>query len=1269
MRDKFLVLTCAAALMAVRAAVGAESLEDGFVTPPDSAKPHTWYHMMNGNVTKAGITRDFEALAEAGFGGVQMFDAGCNIPPGGLDFNSPEWFDMFKHAAAEARRLGLEICIPNCSGWSSSGGPWNPPSNAMKRVVFTETRVKGPSRFVGKLPREQNDNGFYEDIAVLALPVPAAETPDDSAPVETIETSLALPADAVKRLSDGQQGPVFTMQRNDEARNVVTFRYAAARSASGIEFLIKGGDPWSEHCRVKVEASADGQAFAEVADMDFALALSGARDTTMRSLPFAKPRTFKALRVRFLFEPGSRRSNEFKVGELKAVNRRRISGLAAKTFAVRQPVTPDRVPALPGQVVAKASVRDVTAQTDANGTLAWDVPDGEWTVLRIGFICNGRKNHPASDHGVGLEVDKLSAAAMDHHFEQYVARLCRTLGPLAGKVKSGFNNILVDSYEVGSQNWTQGLENEFRRRRGYDLLPYLPTFAGHVVGSVEESERFLEDFRRVVADMFAENYAGALTAKCHQYGLLCSIEPYGSCPADNLQYGQYVDIPMGEFWSNAANPYHPGDGNSKFVSYIAHVWGKPICGTESFTANPGPRAGRWMTTPFGIKAQGDLAFSDGVNRFIYHRFTHQPWPDDKYLPGMTMGRWGMHLDRTQTWWPLAKPFFRYQARCQYLLQRGTFVADALFFEGEEAPNQGGNTDGGAKAGPFKFRLPDGYDSDICPTDAMYALKVEDGEVVVPGGVRYRMLVIPPVEAMTPKMIRRIAELQRAGAKVVWTSKPVRAPGLSQGAAGDAEVRRTADEIFSAGVLAVSPEEALGRLGIAPQIRWNEKELPEGVSKVNWIHRREDGAEWFFVALPTRTPHDLELSFRVSGREPELWDAESGEIRPAAVWRAEGGRTVVRVPFDVCGSKFVMFRKPATADHVTSLAVKARSFPQVEKAASGDLVFVSAAYGADDRTKDISDRLNRLAAAGCVEVTVNNRLAGGDPAPMTVKELKATYVYKGLTNAVTLAEGALLAVPPSRCGLVPPTPLEVTRAADGQLAVWAWQPLEATLTDAAGVTRRVSAEVPAPMTVEGPWNVSFPSGFLPNALAKGADEQVRFDELDAWNERPEEGVRYFSGRATYRKSVKLGDEMLRAVGKGGRIVLDLGNVRELAQVTANGKAFDALWRPPFRLDVTEAVKGDRLDLEITVANLWANRLIGDDRQFAPDCEWKGEVVRGVKEIGIREIPAWVKDGKPSPTGRHTFTTWKHWDKDDELLPSGLLGPVRLRTVVRCQSVCP
>ena len=1282
---------CFAGMVAC-ACSSAITLEEGFRNPPNSAKPHTWYHMMNGNVTKEGITCDFEALAKAGIGGVQMFDAGCNIPPGPLDFNSPEWFDMFKHAASEARRLGLEICIPNCSGWSSSGGPWNMPSNGMKVVTWREVKTTGPSKFHAQLPRETKDNGFYEDIAVVAFPTPPVEArtfPD-------VKTTVS--------------GNSFLLSSDKPF------------TAPAVMFQITYGHAWSGDAAVQVETSADGTSFTRLESFRIPIARSGVGNHGERFHTFPAPVTARAIRLTFSKSPVA-----LKLLAARLEARAMLSNLAAKTFAVRQECALDTTPAQTDQVVPKGEVRDITAHLAADGTLDWNVPAGNWTIVRIGHICNGRCNHPASDHGKGLEVDKLSASAMDYHFNQYVTRLCEHLGSLAGAVESGFNNILVDSYEVASQNWTQNLDKTFEARMGYSLRPYLPVFAGRIVGSVDESERFLEDFRRVVADLFAENYAGRMAELCHKHGLLLSIEPYGNAPCDNLQYGQDVDVPMGEFWSHAKSGDHGmGSGNGRFASYLAHVWGRRYAATESFTADPGS-GGRWLTTPFSIKAQGDGVYCEGVNRIIYHRFTHQPWAGNKYLPGMTMGRWGMHLDRTQTWWEFSGPWFLYQARCQWMLQEGKFVADALFFCGEQAPNQGGNTDGFGGTNARDMTLPAGYNWDICATKALKMLKVVNGCVVAPGGVAYRLLILPPRKTMSEDLLRTVDGLLDAGAKVCGMVKPVRAPGLRGYPSADGRVSALAEKVWAKGVLTCRPAEALQKLGVEPDFASAATDpAPQ------WIHRRGEGADWYFVAMNNVQTRTFEASFRQTGRTPEVWDAVAGTSRPADVWREADGRTYVTLTFPPSGSAFVVFRAPASAQHAVNVAVTATPRPDpVEPEAKHSLKIKKALYGvfakpgrpdcsevssylkpgvrvsvtngalggdpasmqhkklevkyvldgrekcdvvkehasytlpagaqlksawygvidpawkpAEDVVVDITKKVAAKVKDGKVSVKIDNKLAGSDPMYMTKKVGHITYTYDGVERTVTVEENATFNVPSSVAAIDAPP---VWEWSDGKIL--AWQPLAAEVTPASGTVTRYTATPPAPVLVAGAWNVSFPEGW-------GAPASVTFPRLVSWTERPEDGVKYFSGTATYTKRVSA-----PPLQPGARLVLDLGNVKNFAEVTVNGKTYPVLWKPPFRVDVTDALEGGAtLDLSIRVTNLWPNRLIGDDRLYADDCEWKGVVRRGVKEIGIKELPQWVKAGMPSPTGRHTFTTWKHWDKDDDLLPSGLLGPVLLRTGV-------
>ncbi len=1268
------------------------TLEEGFRNPPDSAKPHTWYHMMNGNVTKEGITCDFEALAGAGIGGVQMFDAGCDIPPGPLAFNSPEWFDMFRHAASEARRLGLEICIPNCSGWSSSGGPWNMPSNGMKKVVFTETPVHGPSAFRDKLPRTKSDHGFYEDIAVLAFPVPPADAgsfPDVTADIGDKTVTLASPKP-------------FT--------------------AAGMSFRLSYPRVWTESAKASVEISRDGTTFEPLETFTAPLAFSGSCDYSLRYHPFPRPLTARAIRLTLAT------SVAVKFEEAAPEAKLRLTDIASKTFGIRGNVTRDTVEAAPDQVVRRDRIVDLTARMAPDGSLAWDVPAGDWILLRIGHICNGRRNHPASEHGAGLEVDKLSASAMDYHFDQYVTRLCDRLGPLAGAVQSGFNNILVDSYEVASQNWTQGMEKTFEARMGYSPLPYLPVFTGRVVGSVDESERFLEDFRRVVADLFAENYSGRLAELCHRHGLMLSVEPYGNAPCDDLQYGQDVDIPMGEFWSNAGSGDHAmGSSNARFAATLAHVWGRRYAATASFSAGP-TTGGRWRTTPFSIKAQGDSVYCDGVNRIIYHRFVHQPWPGSQYLPGMTMGKWGMHFDRTQTWWPHVGPWLRYQARCQWMLQEGTFAADVLYFCGEQAPNKGSRLgDSGRPAEDVK--LPPGYDWDICATKALMALKVVDGRVVAPGGVAYRLLVLPPQETMSEALLRKVDALLDAGAKVCGMVKPSRAPGLRGYPAADGRVRALADKVWAKGVFTCRPAEPLKRLGVEPDFASTQKDAGP-----NWIHRRGNDADWYFVALNNVDTHSFEVSFRQTGRAPEIWDAETGRTRPAEVWREEGGRTCVTLTFPPSGSAFVVFRKPATGDHAVNVAVKSTPRPApVEPGVKHTLKIVKALYGVFDasgrpncvdvasalksgtrvyvsnnsfggdpapgkrkelevvyelngaekrdvvkeyasytlpvgatlksawygvidpawkpaeiKVIDITEKVAAKVRDGAVSVVIDNRLVGADPMPQAKKAGRITYVYDGVEQTVTIDESMTFTVPAS----APSSPAAPTvwEWRDGRIL--AWEPLTAEVKTASGAVTRFAAVPPPPIPVDGAWKVAFPEGW-------DAPASATFPALVSWTERPEDGIKYFSGTAAYTKRVPA-----PKLPPDARLVLDLGDVKNFAEVTVNGKAYPVLWKPPFRVDVTDALSGGKtaLDLSIRVTNLWPNRLIGDDRLYADDCEWKGEKMNGVNLISIKEIPQWVKDGQRSPTGRHTFTTWKHWDKDHELLPSGLLGPVLLRTGV-------
>ncbi|HEY3243061.1 MAG TPA: glycosyl hydrolase, partial [Phycisphaerae bacterium] len=587
---------------------------------------------MNGNITKEGITADLEAMKQIGLGGAQIFNVSEDIPDGPVDFMSPEWRELLKHAVSEADRLGLKLCIHNCAGWSSSGGPWITPEHAMQMVVTSEVHVAGPTAFAEVLPQPETRRDYYRDIAVLAFP-----TPHD---------------------------------------------------------------------------------------------------------------------------------DQHRIAEIKAK--------AGYEFRYGQQPAPDAFP--PEAVLKRESIVDLTSKLDRAGRLTWDVPGGAWTILRIGYTPTGQQNHPAPVSGRGLECDKLSRAALDAHWAGMMGKIVEDLGPLAGKA---LHNCLIDSYEVGHQNWTEHFREEFKTRRGYDPLLLLPTLTGRVVDSGEISERFLWDLRRTIADLFTDNYYDYFTELCHRAGMLASIEPYDG-PFECLQAGRSADIPMGEFWVGG------GESNScKLAASVAHTYGRKIIGAESFTADP--NRGRWQNHPFTLKAVGDLMYCAGINRCIIHRYAHQPWLDK--FPGMTMGQWGTHFERTNTWWKQSAAWVRYLTRCQYLLQQGRFAADVCLFAGEAAPNDA----------PFVPALKaKGYDYDACNADVLLnRMSVKDQRLVLPDGMRYRVLVLPDTRFMTPKLLTKLRDLVDAGATIIGP-KPAHSPSLSDYGAGDALVRKLADEVWGDG---------------------------------------------------------------------------------------------------------------------------------------------------------------------------------------------------------------------------------------------------------------------------------------------------------------------------------------------------------------------------------------------------------------------------------------------------------------------------------------
>ena len=1071
------------------AAESGEDLARGFVSPPESAKPHTWWHWMNGNVTKEGITADLEAMQRVGIGGAQIFNPLEGIPDGPAPYMSAKWLDMFRFAASEAERLGMELCFHNCAGWSSSGGPWIKPAQAMQTITISETKAKGPSHFHALLPQPKTTLDYYRDIAVLAFPTPSGK--------ERIE-QLA-------------------------------------------------------------------------------------------------PKTLAEQEYQYGMQPDSK-----------------------------------EVPAK--AVLPIAGIVDLTSHLGPKGKLTWDVPMGKWTILRIGHTPTGAQNAPSPVAGRGLECDKLSPEGVDAHWAGGIEPILKHLGPLAGKT---VNNCLIDSYEVGDNNWTPKFRDEFIKRRGYDPIPFLPTISGRYVGSGELSERFLWDFRRTLCDLFAENYYNRFAEHCRKHGLKFSVEPYDG-PFECPQVGAKADIVMGEFWATTDLNGIGAVNTVKLAATVANTHGIPIVGAESFTGSPGQYS-NWLGHPGMLKPEGDAMWCLGLNRFIFHTTAHQPWLDK--FPGMTMGQWGTHFGRTNTWWEQSKPWMQYIARSQYLLQQGRTVADVLFFAGEAAPN----------GGVFKPELKaKGYEYDVIGTDLIMALTVKDGLVRTPVGGTYRILVLPDTEWMTPELAKKVRELVQAGATVIGP-KPKKSPSLANYPACDAELAKIADGLWSAkpGERKVGQGKVITGQSVE-QVLAAEKVQPDFTAlgdeaKLGFIHRAVDGVDIYFVANQRRSPQTVDCSFRVAGRRPELWDAQTGDIQPAPMWRVENGLAIVTLDLDQAGSVFVVFRQPAAApsDPIVKLACSTVAAPRKMH----KLEIQKAVYGAfgkpDGKTVDVTAKLAGLVKNGQLEVTANNDLAG-DPAKEIVKELRIDYVLDGVAQSVVVRENDVLRLPSEEMLDMPPAPrLSIE---DGQLFLTAAENDRYTLTMASGEKKAVVIDsLPKPVEPTDSWEVTFQEG-------RGAPPKATFDKLISWPERAEAGIKYFSGTAVYRKTVNIPADRF---GDNRSLLLDLGSVKEIAEVRLNGQDLGILWKSPFRVDVTKAAKPGDNELEVQVTTLWPNRLIGDE-QYPDDCQWDG--------IHLKQWPEWMQKGQPRPVKeRLTFTTWKHWHKDSPLQPSGLLGPVKLLTL--------
>jgi hypothetical protein len=949
---------------------------------------------------------------------------------------------------------------------------------------------------------------LYVDAAVVAFPA-QEEDAVTAAQKPVITCSCGAIDGAV--LQDGSFAKSVEVAHSKDGTAWVEFAYAKPQLVQSV--LYGGGmiKQWSGLAlkEGRIEASDDEKEWKTLVELPGSPKAAGSINFPIRTFAIAP---VKARYYRLFFNgpqasPHSRDNTEkqepnpVELSEVEFLAAPRVNRWEDKaSFGIYTPGTDSAVEEVkPGEAIDPDKVIDLTGKMRPDGTLDWDPPAGKWIVMRLGYALTGEVNHPATPAATGLEVDKLSKKDVQAYVEEYVKMISETAGPYWGK---SFKAFLMDSWEAGQENWTEEMMQEFQTRRGYAMTKYLPVLTGRLVGSRAESEGFLWDIRRTQADMLAENHYGVATKYFTAHGVGLNAEAMGigmPTTGDGLLNKGQLTIPMGEFW-----PPMPGEkmdredeADDREASSAAHIYGKPLAATESFTT--GPELVAWGQTPFYLKGLADEAFSRGINRIIFHTSDQQPFVDDAHKPGMTLGHFGQHYTRNITWAEQAVAWNTYLARCSFLLQQGKPVSDVAYFYGEDAP----------ATVPYWKTIdpaqPANYDFDWVNADVLlHGSSATPGSLHLASGISYRLLVLPnDLHMLSLPILQKLLALVNQGA-VLLGPKPTGSPSLADGKDGQNEVRMIANNLWGREVSSAtgvhvlgkgkvywgkSIEDVLAAEGALPDFTWSPAEnvgaeipysLPKGDSDLDliFIHRTDGPREIYFAATQKHHSFDVKASFRVTGKLPLLWHPESGNIE-AVSYTIEHGQTIVPLHFDAQGSVFVIFEGKAV---VPSHMVPAR----------------------------------------------------------TQKKLA---------------------------------------------------------------------------TVDGKWKLTFPPNW-------GAPAETDFPALISWTQSDKDGVKYFSGTATYHKQIDAPKAWFKP---GARMLLDLGTVKEIAEVTVNGKPVgEILWKPPFQVDVTDALKPGANELSVKVTNLWPNRMIGDLQ--------------------------------PGVTKTYTWTDFRPFKAVSPLLESGLLGPV-------------
>jgi hypothetical protein len=897
---KLIALHLAVCLIGMPSLRAADSLEAGFTKPPEETKPWVYWYWLDNNVSRDGITRDLEAMSRVGIGAaligniIQQPDHQMHV--GTVKVLSAEWWGMIGHAIREGGRLGVDIGLFNCPGWSQAGGPWNTESQSMRSVTTTETRVEGPQRFSGKLPLPP---GYFKDIAVLAFPAPSH---DNERLSNHLPRLVSVPAtEGLGSLIDNNLGtgldfPAHAARSQPFVLDITLERPITARS---LTLHPSAGKHFQVNVVLEAGNSAESLRPVEsfVMDRTNPLGPLGSGPLAMSFAP-ASARMFRLTFTGLTAAGGLAEINLSAAARVEKFIEKQLGRMHPTPLPMwgdylwrDSPLAKETELAVPS-----GNVLDVSKNLAADGTFTWDVPPGSWVIMRTGMVPTGARNSPAGE-GSGLEVDKMSRSALKSHFDAYIGQ---PLQSIPAAERKAFKYVVADSWEQGPQNWTDGFDKEFKARYGYDPLPWLPVLTGRMVGSAERSDRFLWDLRRLVADRVASDYVGGFRDLCEEQGLQLWLENYGhwGFPADFLQFGGASHHIGGEFWWETGAL---GDIECRGAASAAHTYGFPRISAEAFTCN----FSNFSAHPYALKRRGDWALTEGINHYVLHVYIHQPWEDR--VPGMTAW-FGTEFNRHNTWFDAGKAWIDSTRRTHFLLQQGNHVADVAYFTGEDAPKMTG-----IKNPP----LPPGYSFDYINGEAIEKrMEVRDGRFVLPDGTSYRVLVLPELPTMRPALLRKLRDLVAAGG-VILGPRPLRSPSLENHPACDEEVaslaatlwgdmKGTARRDFGKGRVYQGHDLAavLSDIGVTEDVRGLEE------TKVLWIHRRTKDADIYFLSNQHVESVGITPEFRVEDRLPELWNPETGNMD--LLGRVEKTAHGVRVPLTLAAgdSALLVFRSGA-----------------------------------------------------------------------------------------------------------------------------------------------------------------------------------------------------------------------------------------------------------------------------------------------------------------------------------------------------------------------